>query len=122
MENTRWPYFDPDYETACSTFNPPRYAESFPSRSLHFFQSEASIFSSRDSAETSPDSCIFVFRVTIENETNSNATVVKVHSGNRHGILLNVVQVLTDLDLTITKSDIFSDGGWFMDCELISED
>jgi hypothetical protein len=26
-----------------------------------------------------------------------------------------VVQVLTDLDLKITKSDIFSDGGWFMD-------
>lgn len=26
MENTRWPYFDPDYETTCSTFNPPRYA------------------------------------------------------------------------------------------------
>lgn len=77
MDNPRWPYFDPDYETACSTFNPPR--------------------------------------VTIENDTYNNATVVKVHSANRHGILLNVVQVLTDLDLTITKSDIFSDGGWFMD-------
>lgn len=59
--------------------------------------------------------------MTIENETYENATVVKVHSANRHGILLNVVQVLTDLDLTITKSDIFSDGGWFMDGEFMSE-
>jgi UTP:GlnB (protein PII) uridylyltransferase len=56
-----------------------------------------------------------MYRVTIENDTYENATVVKVHSANRHGILLNVVQVLTDLDLSITKSDIFSDGDWFMD-------
>ena len=43
------------------------------------------------------------------------ARCLQVHSANRHGILLNVVQILTDLDLKITKSDIFSDGGWFMD-------
>ncbi|KAG0592826.1 hypothetical protein KC19_1G283700 [Ceratodon purpureus] len=54
-------------------------------------------------------------RVTIENDTYDNATVVKVYSADRHGILLNVVQVLTDLDLSIFKSDIFSDGDWFMD-------
>jgi len=77
MEAPSWPYFDPDYETSCSHFTPPR--------------------------------------VVIENDTYEEATVVKVHSANRHGILLNVVQVLTDLDLKITKSDIFSDGGWFMD-------
>ena len=34
---------------------------------------------------------------------------------NKPGILLEVVQVLTDLDLTITKAYISSDGGWFMD-------
>ncbi|XP_024374835.1 ACT domain-containing protein ACR3 isoform X2 [Physcomitrium patens] len=77
MGNLRWPYFDPDYETTFSSFNPPK--------------------------------------VTVETEANENATVVKVYSANRHGILLNVVQVLTDLDLTITKSDIFHDLGWFMD-------
>ena len=36
-------------------------------------------------------------------------------SGNKHGILLEVVQVLTDLNLTIKKAYISSDGGWFMD-------
>ena len=60
-----------------------------------------------------------ICRVTIENDTYDNATVVKVYSANRHGILLNVVQVLTDLDLSIIKSDIFSDGDWFMDGELL---
>jgi UTP:GlnB (protein PII) uridylyltransferase len=54
-------------------------------------------------------------RVTIENDTYENAIVVKAYSANRHGILLNVVQVLIDLDLLIIKSDIFSDGDWFMD-------
>lgn len=84
MENQRWPYFDPDYETTSSSFNPPR--------------------------------------VTIENEAYENATVVQVHSANRHGILLNVVQVLTDLDLVITKSDMFSDGGWFLDVFHVVDD
>lgn len=56
-------------------------------------------------------------RVTIENDTSDNVTVVQVHSADRHGILLNVVQVLTDLDLVIVKSDMFSDKGWFFDGE-----
>lgn len=34
---------------------------------------------------------------------------------NRHGILLEMVQALTDLDLIIFKSYISSDGGWLMD-------
>lgn len=34
---------------------------------------------------------------------------------NKNGILLEVVQVLSDLDLTILKAYITSDGGWFMD-------
>ncbi|KAL2348295.1 hypothetical protein Fmac_002295 [Flemingia macrophylla] len=38
-----------------------------------------------------------------------------VDSANRKGILLEMVQVLTDLDLIISKSYISSDGGWFMD-------
>lgn len=34
---------------------------------------------------------------------------------NKPGILLEVVQVLSDLDLTISKAYITSDGRWFMD-------
>jgi hypothetical protein len=41
--------------------------------------------------------------------------VKQVDSVNRHGCLLQVVQLLTDLDLVITKAYISSDGGWFVD-------
>ncbi|KAJ0980142.1 hypothetical protein J5N97_008397 [Dioscorea zingiberensis] len=54
-------------------------------------------------------------RVVIDNEASENATVVKVDSANKSGILLEVVQVLTDLNLVIKKAYISSDGGWFMD-------
>jgi UTP:GlnB (protein PII) uridylyltransferase len=54
-------------------------------------------------------------RVIIDNDSNEDATLVKVNSANTHGILLEVVQVLTDLDLNISKAYIASDGGWFMD-------
>ncbi|OVA16917.1 ACT domain [Macleaya cordata] len=54
-------------------------------------------------------------RVVIDNEVCKNATVIQVDSANKHGILLEVVQVLTDLNLIITKAYISSDGGWFMD-------
>ncbi|OIT27855.1 PREDICTED: ACT domain-containing protein ACR4-like isoform X3 [Nicotiana attenuata] len=54
-------------------------------------------------------------RVVIDNESCKNATIIQVDSANKHGILLEVVQVLTDLNLVITKAYISSDGGWFMD-------
>ncbi|WVZ09215.1 hypothetical protein V8G54_013745, partial [Vigna mungo] len=54
-------------------------------------------------------------RVCIDNDSCRDCTVVKVDSANRKGILLEMVQVLTDLDLIISKSYISSDGGWFMD-------
>ncbi|XAR65312.1 [Protein-PII] uridylyltransferase [Bertholletia excelsa] len=54
-------------------------------------------------------------RVVIDNEYCKNATVIQVDSANEDGILLEVVQVLTDLNLIITKAYISSDGGWFMD-------
>jgi hypothetical protein len=38
----------------------------------------------------------------------------QVDSVNRHGILLEVIQVLTDVNLVI-KAYISSDAGWFMD-------
>ncbi|CAN6549316.1 ACT domain-containing protein ACR4-like [Malus sylvestris] len=54
-------------------------------------------------------------RVVIDNEACKNATVIRVDSANKYGILLEVVQVLTDLNLIVTKAYISSDGGWFMD-------
>lgn len=41
--------------------------------------------------------------------------VFQVDSVNRDGVLLEMVQLLTDLDLVISKSYISSDGGWLMD-------
>ena len=40
---------------------------------------------------------------------------LQVDSARRHGILLEAVQVLTDLSLSIKKAYISSDGRWFMD-------
>ncbi|KAJ1416050.1 ACT domain [Sesbania bispinosa] len=54
-------------------------------------------------------------RVVIDNAVCSTATLVKVDSARRHGILLDAVQVLTDLNLSIKKAYISSDGRWFMD-------
>ncbi|KAL8472868.1 hypothetical protein ACS0TY_029913 [Phlomoides rotata] len=54
-------------------------------------------------------------RVCIDNETYQDCTLVKVDSANKQGMLLEMVQVLTDLDLLISKSYISSDGGWLMD-------
>jgi hypothetical protein len=54
-------------------------------------------------------------RVVIDNDSCKKATVIRVDSANEYGILLEVVQILTDLNLTITKAYISSDGGWFMD-------
>ncbi|XP_071702710.1 ACT domain-containing protein ACR4-like isoform X1 [Rutidosis leptorrhynchoides] len=54
-------------------------------------------------------------RVVIDNDSCENATIIQVDSANKHGILLEVVQVLTDLNFIVTKAYISSDGGWFMD-------
>ncbi|KAK8445704.1 hypothetical protein SEVIR_9G371500v4 [Setaria viridis] len=54
-------------------------------------------------------------RVTIDNTSCANATIIHVDSANKYGILLEVVQVLTDLKLIVKKAYISSDGGWFMD-------
>ncbi|XP_031480139.1 ACT domain-containing protein ACR3-like isoform X2 [Nymphaea colorata] len=54
-------------------------------------------------------------RVCIDNDTCRDCTLVKVDSANKHGLLLEMVQVLTDLDLVISKSYVSSDGGWLMD-------
>ncbi|QHO47243.1 hypothetical protein HN51_016635 [Arachis hypogaea] len=54
-------------------------------------------------------------RVVIDNNACEDATVIQVDSVNKHGILLDVVQVLSDMNLVITKAYISSDGVWFMD-------
>ncbi|KAL8496952.1 hypothetical protein ACS0TY_020583 [Phlomoides rotata] len=54
-------------------------------------------------------------RVNIDNESLKDCTIVKINSVNKQGLLLEVVQALTDLNLTISKGYISSDGGWFMD-------
>ncbi|GAV70365.1 ACT domain-containing protein [Cephalotus follicularis] len=54
-------------------------------------------------------------RVVIDNAVCPTATVVKVDSARKHGILLEAIQVLTDLNLSIKKAYISSDGRWFMD-------
>ncbi|KAJ1293765.1 hypothetical protein BS78_01G094200 [Paspalum vaginatum] len=53
--------------------------------------------------------------VVVDNDTREDCTLVKVDSVNRDGVLLEMVQLLTDLDLVISKSYISSDGGWLMD-------
>ncbi|XP_065858052.1 ACT domain-containing protein ACR8 [Euphorbia lathyris] len=54
-------------------------------------------------------------RVVIDNAVCPKATLVKVDSARKHGILLEAVQVLTDLNLIIKKAYISSDGRFFMD-------
>ncbi|KAK9698676.1 hypothetical protein RND81_08G122700 [Saponaria officinalis] len=54
-------------------------------------------------------------RVSIDNAVCSKTTLVKVDSARKHGILLEAVQVITDLNLLIKKAYISSDGRWFMD-------
>lgn len=54
-------------------------------------------------------------RVTVDHITDKNSTLIKVDSANKRGSLLEVVQVLTDLNLLIRRAYISSDGGWFMD-------
>ncbi|KAH7670223.1 [Protein-PII] uridylyltransferase protein [Dioscorea alata] len=62
-------------------------------------------------------------RVTVDNTTSRKATLVKVDSVNKHGSLLDVVQVLTDLNITIKRAYISSDGEWFMDVfHVVDED
>ncbi|CAI8590560.1 unnamed protein product [Vicia faba] len=54
-------------------------------------------------------------RVSMDNDSCHDCTLIKIDSVNKPGILLEVVQILTDLDFIITKAYISSDGGWFMD-------
>jgi UTP:GlnB (protein PII) uridylyltransferase len=54
-------------------------------------------------------------RVKVDNAGCATATRIMVDSARKHGILLEAVQILTDLNLSIEKAYICSDGRWFMD-------
>ncbi|KAJ0736483.1 putative [Protein-PII] uridylyltransferase [Helianthus annuus] len=54
-------------------------------------------------------------RVMIDNAGCVNATLVMIDSARKDGILLDAVQVLTDLNLLIKKGYVSSDGCWNMD-------
>ncbi|KAH0764622.1 hypothetical protein KY285_000493 [Solanum tuberosum] len=54
-------------------------------------------------------------RVTVDNTSDKKTTLIKVDSANKRGSLLEVVQVLSDLNLIIKRAYISSDGEWFMD-------
>lgn len=54
-------------------------------------------------------------RVTVDNTSSRTVTVIKVDSANKRGSLLQVVQVLTDMNLVVRRAYISSDGEWFMD-------
>ena len=53
--------------------------------------------------------------VEFDNAADQSATVITVGSANRYGCLLAMVQLLTDLNLVISKAFVSSDGGWFVD-------
>lgn len=59
--------------------------------------------------------CFVGCRVVFDNESDATSTLITVDSANKAGCLLQVVQLLTDLDLVISKAHISSDGGWFVD-------
>ncbi|KAF9671739.1 hypothetical protein SADUNF_Sadunf12G0079600 [Salix dunnii] len=61
-------------------------------------------------------------RVVIQNDAFKHATVIQVDTVYRQGTLLEVVQVLTDLNLIITKANMSSDGGWFMNVFHVTDD
>ncbi|RZB42274.1 ACT domain-containing protein ACR3 [Glycine soja] len=50
-------------------------------------------------------------RVSVDNASFHDCTLIKMDSVNKPGILLEVVQILTDLDFIITKAYISSDRG-----------
>ncbi|XP_076909855.1 uncharacterized protein LOC143567275 [Bidens hawaiensis] len=52
--------------------------------------------------------------VVIDNNSCQNATVIQINGINRQEVLLEVVQVLTNIDCIFTKASITSDGSWSM--------
>ncbi|KAJ6294299.1 hypothetical protein OIU76_022393 [Salix suchowensis] len=61
-------------------------------------------------------------RVVVDNDACEHATVIQVDTVKRQVALLEVVQVLTDLNLAITKAYMSSDGVWFMNVFYVTDD
>eukprot|EP00878_Enallax_costatus_P041610 GHUV01048434.1.p1 GENE.GHUV01048434.1~~GHUV01048434.1.p1 ORF type:complete len:220 (+),score=65.20 GHUV01048434.1:1204-1863(+) len=59
--------------------------------------------------------------VRIDNESHEDKTVLIIDSANRPGTLVEVVQCLTELGLSVSQARISSDGGWFVDEFHVSE-
>ena len=59
--------------------------------------------------------------VRIDNELDDESTVVIVDSANRPGTLVEVVQNLTELGLSVCRAQISSDGGWFCDAFYVQD-
>ncbi|XP_009134569.1 ACT domain-containing protein ACR6 isoform X1 [Brassica rapa] len=100
---------DDEYAKLFRRMNPPRFF--LPALSTCSFISLSTIF---QPYYTYLYSCV-TDRVVIDNKASDDATVIQVDSVNKQGTLLEVVQVLTDMNLVIKKAYISSDGGWFMD-------
>ncbi|GMI95405.1 ACT domain repeat 4 [Hibiscus trionum] len=60
-------------------------------------------------------------RVVVDNGACQHATFIQVDSVNKHGILLELAQVLSDLNLNVTKAYVSSDAGWFMDVFYVTD-
>ncbi|XP_044969376.1 ACT domain-containing protein ACR2-like [Hordeum vulgare subsp. vulgare] len=61
------------------------------------------------------DERIYGTRVNVDNESCGKCTIVNVNSRNDHDLLLEVLEVLIGLELSIKKCYVSSDAGWFMD-------
>ncbi|KAM0908945.1 hypothetical protein ACQ4PT_015128 [Festuca glaucescens] len=53
-------------------------------------------------------------KVVIDNAVCPTATLVQVHIATKRGVLLDVLQLFADLDLSVKKAYISCDGWWFM--------
>ncbi|KAK1312933.1 hypothetical protein QJS10_CPA07g00948 [Acorus calamus] len=59
--------------------------------------------------------------VLIDNDACEDATIIRVDSENKHGNILEVVQLLTDLNFIVKKGYMTSDGGWFMNVFYVTD-
>ncbi|XP_076909837.1 ACT domain-containing protein ACR4-like [Bidens hawaiensis] len=53
--------------------------------------------------------------VVFDNDSSENATVIEVNGTGTLGVLLELLQVLTDYDLKVIQYSRTNDGSWFMD-------
>lgn len=63
---------------------------------------------------------IALYAVSLDCDSDNLSMSIQVDSANKRGSLLEVVQVLTDMNLIIRRAYISSDGEWFMDGESLN--